>query len=64
MRAETDELFLCAWCGEPNEVVLDVSGGAAQSFVIDCEICCRPNHLSVRIDLEAETWTIEASRES
>ena len=64
MRAETDELFLCAWCGELNAVSLDVSGGIDQSFVIDCEVCCRPNLLSVRIDVEQETFTVEATRES
>lgn len=63
MRAETDELFLCAWCGEPNEVTLDVSAGLLQSFVIDCDVCCRPNQLAVRIDVETETFAVEASRE-
>lgn len=64
MRAETEELFLCAWCGEPNEVALDVSGGPLQSFVIDCEVCCRPNLLHVRVDVDADAWTVEATRES
>ena len=64
MRAETDELFMCAWCGETNEVALDVTGGTDQSLVIDCEVCCRPNLLSVRIDAEADTFTVEATRES
>jgi len=64
MRAETDELFLCAWCGGANEIALEVSAGNEQSFVVDCDICCRPNLLSVHIDLEAETFTVEASRES
>ncbi len=64
MRAETDELFLCAWCGESNEVVLDLTGGTEQSFVVDCEICCRPNLLKVRVDVDEEVWSVEVSRES
>jgi transcription elongation factor Elf1 len=64
MRAETDELFQCAWCGEPNEVAVDVSGGAEQVFVLDCQVCCRPNVLSVHIDVDADSFTIDVSRES
>lgn len=64
MRAEADETFLCAWCGEPNEITLDVSGGAQQVLVVDCEVCCRPNLLNVHIDLEEDAVSIEAMRES
>jgi len=64
MRAEADEMFLCAWCGELNALTLDVSGGTEQMLVIDCEVCCRPNLLTVRIDVDEESFTIEASRES
>lgn len=64
MRAESEESFLCAWCGELNEITIDVSGGTDQSLVIDCEVCCRPNHLTVRIDVVDDSFTIEASRES
>jgi len=64
MRAEADETFLCAWCGELNEVTLDVTGGTEQWLVIDCVVCCRPNLLTVRIDLDDDSFTIEASRES
>lgn len=64
MRAEADETFLCAWCGELNEITLDVSGGLEQSLVMDCEICCRPNLLAVRIDVDGDTFTVEVSRES
>lgn len=64
MRAEADESFLCAWCGELNAVTLEVSGGTEQWLVVDCEVCCRPNLLNVRIDVDGDTFTVEASRES
>ena len=64
MRAEADEIFLCAWCGELNAVTLDVTGGTEQWLVIDCEVCCRPNLLTVRINVDDDTFTVEASRES
>jgi len=64
MRAEADETFLCAWCGELNEITVDVSGGIEQVLVTDCEVCCRPNLLTVRIDVDGDAFTVEASRES
>ncbi len=40
--------FQCAGCGEWNETVVDESGGGRQSYVEDCEVCCKPNLLQVR----------------
>jgi hypothetical protein len=31
----------CPYCGEPIELVVDTSL-AEQSYVEDCEVCCRP----------------------
>ena len=33
----------CAFCGEENELLVDVSGGRRQRFTEDCAVCCRPN---------------------
>ena len=32
----------CPYCGAPNEITIDASGGASQSYVEDCQVCCRP----------------------
>ena len=42
--------YLCAFCGETNEIDVDVSAGSRQSYVEDCQVCCRPNLLRVRFD--------------
>lgn len=44
--------FDCAFCGEINETSVDVSGGSRQIYVEDCQVCCRPNLLSIQFDAE------------
>jgi len=41
----------CPWCGETVELLIDPSGGDSQDYVEDCEVCCRPWHVSVAVDL-------------
>lgn len=43
--AET--IYHCAYCGEPNEIVVDLSGGEVQEYIEDCQVCCRPNALYI-----------------
>jgi len=45
--AETEATVLCPYCGEPNEIALDAGGGAAQDYVEDCQVCCRPWRVTV-----------------
>ncbi len=45
-------IFDCAFCGEANETSVDISGGSRQVYVEDCQVCCRPNQLSVLFDAE------------
>ncbi|MEA2539929.1 MAG: hypothetical protein QOH35_1295, partial [Acidobacteriaceae bacterium] len=40
----------CAGCGEWNEIVVDESAGGRQRYVEDCQVCCKPNLLSVSWD--------------
>jgi transcription elongation factor Elf1 len=39
----------CPHCGESFSLALDVSEGSAE-FIVDCEVCCRPMTVSVRIN--------------
>ncbi len=54
--------FQCAGCGEWNETQVDPSGGGRQSYVEDCQVCCKPNVLDVRWD--GEGYLIQAELES
>ena len=52
--------YYCAFCGESNLTFVDVSAGCEQSYVEDCQVCCRPNILYIRVDpdsLEVEINT-------
>jgi len=40
----------CPYCGESVELILDPSGGPAQEYVEDCEVCCRPWQVRVRFE--------------
>ena len=39
----------CPHCGETFTLAVDVSEGSAE-FTVDCEVCCRPTTVSVRIE--------------
>jgi len=44
----------CPYCGAPNEITIDPSGGASQSYVEDCQVCCRPWEVQVTINEDGE----------
>lgn len=41
--------FVCAYCGEENEVFVEPESGPVQTVTEDCSVCCRPNVLHIRI---------------
>lgn len=55
--------YLCAYCGEENDLFVDISGGMLQRYVEDCQVCCRPNQLTVSIG-EGDDVVVHADRES
>jgi hypothetical protein len=56
--------FQCAGCGEWNETVVDESAGSRQSYVEDCQVCCKPNVLQIQWDISGEEYWIQAELES
>ncbi len=53
MSLEEFENFSCPYCGETNELLVDLSGGPNQEFVVDCEVCCAP--IVVRLKIRGDT---------
>lgn len=49
----------CPHCGEEFQVPCDADEGAAE-FVVDCEVCCRPMTITVRIN----AGTVEVTQAS
>lgn len=39
----------CPYCGETIELLVDDSAGD-QRYIEDCQVCCRPIEITVRID--------------
>ena len=44
----------CPYCGEPNEIEIDPSAGRSQAYTEDCQVCCRPWQVKVRIGSDGE----------
>ena len=40
----------CPYCGEVVTIGVDPAGGAVQSYVEDCQVCCRPWHVHLSYD--------------
>lgn len=55
--------FQCAGCGEWNSTTVDESAGSRQSYIEDCQVCCRANVLRVEYDLAAQEFFITATLE-
>jgi len=55
--------FQCAGCGEWNETTVDEAAGPRQSYVEDCQVCCRPNVLQVTYDSDSDEFMIRAELE-
>jgi hypothetical protein len=58
-----DARFQCAGCGEWNETSVDESAGRIQTYVEDCQVCCKPNVLQVSYNLDAREFLISAELE-
>ena len=55
--------YQCAGCGEWNEIVVEASGGRRQSYVEDCQVCCKSNILTITWDASAAEYTVSAELE-
>jgi hypothetical protein len=43
----------CPYCGEPFETSADASAGMC-SYVEDCQVCCQPIEMELRVDDEGK----------
>lgn len=55
---EIEHFFICPYCWQEISMLLDLSSGA-QSYIEDCEVCCRPVRVSYAAD-EGELTKFEA----
>lgn len=52
----------CPHCGETFSLALDASEGSAE-FTVDCEVCCRPMTVSVRVNDDGELEGVDVVEE-
>jgi hypothetical protein len=62
-QATMEASYQCAGCGEWNSVIVDESAGRQQSYVEDCQVCCKPNVLRARYDATSQEFFITAELE-
>lgn len=53
MSLHDSQLIDCPYCGESIELLIDASAGD-QDYIEDCQVCCQPINISVRIDEDGE----------
>jgi hypothetical protein len=58
-----EQLFLCAFCGEENEIFIDLTGGERQELIQDCRVCCRPNLVKARYNYYTNEYELEVAQE-
>ena len=59
---ESEVFFQCPYCFETISMMLDPSAGG-QSYIEDCEVCCRPIQVSYQVD-EQSIVNVQADRSS
>ena len=55
-------LIACSYCGAEIELVIDCSL-PFQEYIEDCEVCCRPIALAIRVD-DDENVSVDARDEN
>lgn len=48
---QVERAISCPFCGESISILLDLSAGG-QSYIEDCQVCCRPIQISFETDDE------------
>ncbi len=61
MLEETVSLT-CPYCGETLDINVDCSAGS-QSYIEDCEVCCRPIELRMECDADGNLNSLTAKRD-
>ncbi|HTL46877.1 MAG TPA: CPXCG motif-containing cysteine-rich protein [Verrucomicrobiae bacterium] len=56
--------FECPYCLAAMSISVDLTEGRRQKFVYDCQTCCRPIHLEVRVGEEGLIEDFQALAEN
>ena len=53
-QLEDDYEYNCPYCATALSLRIDHTGGSRQTFIIDCENCCRP--IEIELDVEPDGY--------
>lgn len=53
---EIEKFFRCPHCFEKISMVIDLSVDGEQSYIEDCEVCCRPIQLTYSAEDGKVSW--------
>ena len=62
MQGQEEKEIDCPYCGELITVLVDCSV-PQQSYIEDCEVCCRPIMFDISVDHEGDV-SVSASHEN
>ncbi|MCW8856468.1 MAG: CPXCG motif-containing cysteine-rich protein [Kangiella sp.] len=57
MLRQIESIIYCPYCGEPQTILIDPSI-MQQSYIEDCQICCRPIEFQVQVSADGEDVSI------
>ena len=61
---EISATYICSFCLQENEILVDVTAGNHQVFTEDCSMCCSPNVLHITLDAGTGDVSVEAEPEA
>jgi hypothetical protein len=47
---EIEKKFKCPYCFEKISMLLDLSENGTQTYIEDCEVCCRPIQITFTVE--------------
>jgi hypothetical protein len=53
----------CPYCWETLTLEVDLSGGSAE-YVEDCQVCCQPILVRLKVDGETGAFSVDVSAEN
>lgn len=64
MEPSEEQIFLCPYCGSENSLAIDYSAGEEQEFVSECEMCCKPIVVKIRLEnMDVADFRVEKENE-
>jgi transcription elongation factor Elf1 len=63
-RRSSFTTYSCPHCGEEVDSSPDLGGGEVQSYIEDCPVCCRPNHIHAVLDPDTGEHSLSVTAEN